>query len=63
MRELVASYNLDMASVERRRATIHKLLENGQLLAASPWGVRIENFDDLRAAIDWLYNDGKSSTE
>ena len=59
LRELVASYNLDQASPDRRRATIHKLLENGQLLAACPWGVRIQSLSDLRNAIDWLHNDGK----
>jgi hypothetical protein len=57
MRQLVATYNLEFASVDRRRTLIHHLLELGYLLAGCPWGVDVQSLQKLRAAIDWLYND------
>jgi hypothetical protein len=59
MRQIIATYNLDRASIGRRRVTIHKLMSNGHLLAACPWGCDISSLADLRRTVDWLYNDGK----
>lgn len=54
MREPTGLFNLDKIGADDRRGLIHRLLNQGELLAAVPWGVKVRKMSDLRAALKWI---------
>jgi len=54
MREPTGLFNLEKVGVADRQSLIHRLLDQGELLAAVPWGVKVRKRSDLRAALKWI---------
>lgn len=54
MREPTGLFNLSGKSNAERRRLVHVLVNQGELLAAVPWGVKVHKMADLRAALKWI---------